>query len=1118
MLIGGYSVRFPFTPYPSQLLMMDRLIRGLKQSEHALLESPTGTGKTLSLLCAALAWQEKEKAAALQRTKEAQASKRTKLEVELSEEDVVQAFPSLDRHRQQMQKEAEEEAKYPRIFFGSRTHSQIAQLRRELERTAYRPTISVLASRDHYCIHPRVSKSTHKSYECKRLNARQAQGCGCSYKKNKKALINDAALQPGGELEVWDIEDLVALGSDLKACPYFAARSIGKKADLVFCPYNHLIDPGVRGTYGIELEGNVVILDEAHNIEDACRNAASVEVSYTDIKDTAAVLASIIQGTKNEEALENHRLVYKLLHEWELWIAKTTPTLEQKAFETNVKVFSGRDKLALLNEMGLTADNYEAHHTAMESVLQYSAEAKEGQDKLNAKGTTVVQSLFKLWKFFFLHNGRFMDDYRLVLQQTSQRDKERQTSFWVQTLCVWCLNPAVAFTALADQARTVVLTSGTLAPIETLRTELGAAFPIHLEAKHVIDVEKQLWVGTIPRGRSNVAFNAVFKNADTFSFQDDIGEAIVDCCRVIPHGVLCFFPSYGLLERVVERWRATQLWDRLCSVKQVFIEPRQKGQGDFDTLIKRYYAVIKRGSGGPPSGPAPASNDAPPPMAHSLRGRRERAKSARNEEADDQATATNGALFLAVYRGKVSEGIDFSDDNARGVIAVGIPFPNLKDPQMKLKREYNEMHSRGRKATINGSRWYELQAWRAVNQAIGRCIRHRHDYGAIVFLEERMQRSESVAMLPRWVVQGMTHFDTLPDSLASLRDFFRSARDRPPPPPGAAATTPCKEEEHPISPSSSLTRSPSLSAPSWPRQRTPSPSPSPPPSGFSLKRTTSAPYFPSSSPSASQPPPRPSGQSSDYNAGDGHSPLSPIPLSPPLRRPLGHASSSPSLSTLSPSQPRGSPSLSSLSSPSQVRADSSSPSFSPTPLTSSPHSSQPASSTTSSSSSSSSSPVLCCNVCSSPLAYQQGAQEQTTKQYFCKLVSHSVRGTPHSQPWEVPLYRLGTADLIRENCRALTEDEVATLKPDMPATSSSSAATPGEQRSRPPAGGTGAAMKTIWATTDGLVYVPLFCCRCRPPRWVGVVVKAASGAGNREFLRQVWLASEAASPLSFLLD
>ena len=31
-------------------------------------------------------------------------------------------------------------------------------------------------------------------------------------------------------------------------------------------------------------------------------------------------------------------------------------------------------------------------------------------------------------------------------------------------------------------------------------------------------------------------------------------------------------------------------------------------------------------------------------------------------------------------------------------------------------------------------RWYTLQAWRAVNQAVGRCIRHRDDFGAILLL------------------------------------------------------------------------------------------------------------------------------------------------------------------------------------------------------------------------------------------------------------------------------------------------------------------------------------------------------------------------------------------------
>ena len=35
----------------------------------------------------------------------------------------------------------------------------------------------------------------------------------------------------------------------------------------------------------------------------------------------------------------------------------------------------------------------------------------------------------------------------------------------------------------------------------------------------------------------------------------------------------------------------------------------------------------------------------------------------------------SGAILMGVCRGRISEGLDFSDDAARCVIIVGIPYP-----------------------------------------------------------------------------------------------------------------------------------------------------------------------------------------------------------------------------------------------------------------------------------------------------------------------------------------------------------------------------------------------------------------------------------------------------------
>jgi len=55
------------------------------------------------------------------------------------------------------------------------------------------------------------------------------------------------------------------------------------KADIVFMPYNYLLDPVLRKSQEIDLKNAIVIFDEAHNLESSCAEATSFSLTNLQI-------------------------------------------------------------------------------------------------------------------------------------------------------------------------------------------------------------------------------------------------------------------------------------------------------------------------------------------------------------------------------------------------------------------------------------------------------------------------------------------------------------------------------------------------------------------------------------------------------------------------------------------------------------------------------------------------------------------------------------------------------------------------------------------------------------------------------------------------------------------
>jgi Fanconi anemia group J protein len=217
--------------------------------------------------------------------------------------------------------------------------------------------------------------------------------------------------------------------------------------------------------------------------------------------------------------------------------------------------------------------------------------------------------------------------------------------------------------------------------------------------------------------------NGSYQFASTPLYADGIGNSILELAKITPAGMLVFLPSHKKCDDFQSRWKTNGIWDRLSKLKDIYIE-KEKGMNIEETYLAYSMSCKKR----------------------------------------------KGGILFCVYRGKMSEGIDFKDELARCVVCVGIAYPSTVDVHLKEKRDYHKRNHLT-KGIQSDEEWYTTLAFRAMNQALGRCIRHRRDWGAIVFLDSRFNQREA-SYLSKWIRGRIQFFDSFSAAKNGLEEFF----------------------------------------------------------------------------------------------------------------------------------------------------------------------------------------------------------------------------------------------------------------------------------------------------------------------------------------------------------
>jgi len=494
----------------------------------------------------------------------------------------------------------------------------------------------------------------------------------CPYAKGHFDRVNDCLYEFITQEERFDRERVEAYARRYRVCPFEMCLDMSLFADAVICDYNYVFDPHVylRRFFGEgEKREYLFLIDEAHNLVDRGRGMYSATLKKEDflaLKRTVKGIAPDV-GRKlekcNRELLERKREC-----------AESRGQGEGYRIEEDIASFVNS-----LNRLVASMDKFLEEN----------------------EGSPVQEELLE----FYFQVSHFLYIYELLDENyVIYTEMEPDNTFLMRLLCV---NPSVNLASCMERARSVILFSATLLPIQYYKNLLGGNKEDYEVYAHSIfdPASRGLFIG-----RDVTSRYARRSDAEYYRIAAYIDAVI----KQHAGNYMVFCPSHLFLENVytayTEHFQDTERVE--CLLQEAFLQEEAR-----EAFLQRF---------------------------------RESKELTGLVKFDTGQEKEKSLVGFCVMGGIFSEGIDLKNDSLIGAIIVGTGVPQVCNEREILKQHFEKQGENGFDYA------YRYPGMNKVLQAAGRVIRTEEDLGVVALLDERFLQPAYQKMFPReW-----EHFET----------------------------------------------------------------------------------------------------------------------------------------------------------------------------------------------------------------------------------------------------------------------------------------------------------------------------------------------------------------------